>query len=87
MGDGDGVGRRSEWLAAGFDSVLARRKAFVPEGVPRLWRTGRIVEVLGRNRSDVELARDVYAFGRDFGYVVAREKSGVGFEQLAVDWR
>lgn len=69
------------------DATLARRKDFVPEGVPRLWRTGRVVEVLDRNRSDVELSRDVYEFGRDFGYVVARDESGVGFEQLEVDWR
>lgn len=69
------------------DATLGRRKDVVATGVPALWRQGRVLEVLNRNRSDVELSRDVFEFGRDFGWVAAREENGVGFEQLEVDWR
>lgn len=66
--------------------ILTHRNTFVAEGVPQLWRQGRVLEVLDRNRSDVELNRDIFEFGRDVGYVVARAKDGIGFEQLEVDW-
>lgn len=52
-----------------------------------LGEAGRVLEVSDRNRSDVELSRDVYAFGRAFGYGVARQENGVGFEQREVEWR
>lgn len=68
------------------DATLGRRKAFVAEGVPKLWRQGRVLEVLDRNKSDVELNREVFEFGRDFGWVGAREERGVGFVELEVDW-
>lgn len=32
------------------------------------------------------LLRDVYLFGRDFGWVQAPSEEGVGFVQLEVDW-
>lgn len=51
-----------------------------------LWRRGRVFEVLDRNRSDVALARDVFEFGRDFGWVQVDKGNGVGFEQLEVNW-
>lgn len=78
-------GRRIS-LDALADATLARRKAFVAEGVPLLWKTGRVLEVVERNRSDVELSRDVYLFGREFGYVASRDPDGEGFVQLEVDW-
>ncbi len=78
-------GRRIS-LDALADATLGRRKDVVAGGVPQLWRQGRVLEVLDRNRSDVELNRDVFEFGRDVGYVVARAKDGIGFEQLEVDW-
>lgn len=68
------------------DATLFRRKDFVAEGVPALWRTGRVLEVLERNQSDVELSRDLYLFGRDFGYVAARDPDGAGLVQLEVSW-
>lgn len=68
------------------DATLGQRKDVVAGDVPRLWRQGRVLEVLGRNRSDVELNCGVFEFGRDLGYVVARARDGVGFEQLEVDW-
>lgn len=37
-------------------------------------------------RSDAILLRDVFTFGRDFGWVQARKAEGVGFEQLKVSW-
>jgi len=68
------------------DATLFRRKDFVAEGVPALWRLGRVLEVVERNRSDVELTRDLYLFGRDFGFVWARDPDGAGFVELEVDW-
>lgn len=78
-------GRRLS-LDALADATLARRKELVPEGVPLLWRTGRLLEVVERNRGDVELTRDLYLFGRDFGYVAARDPDGSGFVELEVHW-
>lgn len=78
-------GRRLS-LDALADATLFRRKAFAAEGTPQLWRTGRLLEVVERNRRDVELARDLYLFGRDFGYVGARDPDGAGFVDLEVDW-
>jgi DEAD/DEAH box helicase domain-containing protein len=78
-------GRRLS-LDALADATLAKRKVVVAEGVPMLWRTGRLLDVVERNRSDVELTRDVYLFGRQFGYVGARDPDGAGFVQLEVDW-
>lgn len=79
-------GRRLS-LDALADATLARRKPVVPEGVPALWRTGRLLEVVERNRADVELSRDLFLFGRDFGFVGARDPDGAGFVALEVDWR
>jgi len=37
-------------------------------------------------RARAELLRDVFAFGRDFGYVQVEREDEPGFEQLEVDW-
>lgn len=78
-------GRRLS-LDALADATLAKGKVRADQGVPELWKRGRFLEVVERNRSDVELSRDVYEFGRALGYVGVRDPEGGGFVQLEVDW-
>jgi len=76
-------GRR--WsLDALAHATVAKRKVRGDHGVPELWKRGRFLEVVERNRSDVELTRNVYEFGRAFRYVGARDPDGSGFLQLEV---
>jgi hypothetical protein len=37
-------------------------------------------------RADAILVREVFTFGRDFGYAQVERESEPGFEQLEVDW-
>jgi hypothetical protein len=51
-----------------------------------LVEAGNVADAIEAMRSDATLLRDVFTFGRDFGYVQARKGDGVGFERLEVDW-
>lgn len=37
-------------------------------------------------RPDAQLLREVFQFGRDFSYVQLTKETGVGLEQLGLDW-
>lgn len=51
-----------------------------------LVEAGNVSEAIEALRARAQVLRDVYLFGRDFGWVQAHKEDGVGFEQLEVDW-
>jgi len=64
-------------------------------GVRRLGPSGNVGELVAAGntqrgaevlRADAILAREVFQFGRDVGWVQARKAEGVGFERLEVEW-
>lgn len=56
------------------------------EDVGELVEAGNVSAAVEALRADAQLLREVYLFGRDFGWVQAPKADGVGFEQLEVDW-
>ncbi len=48
------------------------------------WRQGRVKEILTYCRSDVEITRDIYLFGRKKGYLLFNSRQGT--LRIPVDW-
>jgi DEAD/DEAH box helicase domain-containing protein len=51
----------------------------------RWWKEGRIADIAAYCRKDVELTRDLHAFGRENAYVLFTNKAGASV-RVPVDW-
>lgn len=69
------TGFRSSLNAVAGATIGAAKTADGLEAV-EMWRDGRIDELAAYCRSDVEITRDVYLYGREHGAVFIRDRSG-----------
>jgi DEAD/DEAH box helicase domain-containing protein len=66
-------------------STLNTGKAGDGKQAVTLWREGKLAQLLSYCQKDVELTRDLWLFGRQYGYLLY-EKREQGLMRLSVNW-
>ena len=67
------------------EATLGRKKTAHGLQALQWWKEGRIAELVAYCKSDVEITRDLYLFGRENGYVLFDDREGRRM-RVPVDW-